>query len=494
MYEFIKIRLRFSDEKTFLETFLLLYAFVSAVFFLFTPYALIPVILIPVLFLTILKPEIFLALTFLTVYIQHTALKFMFAAGDIMEYPVYLIFLFLTLISWVLKKAINKETKRQTTPLDAPLLIIFLVETLTLLWTPNLELGLHFFAMFTCNAITFYLITAIVNDEKSLRNAVITIAVSTFIIIISVVVSKYYAKRIDMTLAKGITLGFFGIEQVDKRPMGLAGGPPSSELIVMVIMVFAPIGFRYKGFKHNLFFIATLSAFYAIGIMAVRSALASAVIGITLLIYLHPNTRKKFIFNALKYIVSIGLVVVFLTPGFIDRILMGFGYTEKLWFTPTKTPASTEFLSSSTQGVAGVNTRWLIWKSGFKHFMENPYTVLIGIGMSGFVYISKYTATETHGLVLSFLFDMGLAGIVLFLYLLWKIVYSMKEIYKRMDGSLTADIALGSVVSVIAVLGINETVWGDLTSVSSRYSWFVLSFLAASYNVLKNKHVAQTVN
>ncbi|MEO5358235.1 MAG: O-antigen ligase family protein [Nitrospirae bacterium YQR-1] len=477
------------NEKVYYGVALTAYAFICAFSYLLSPYLLTCMIIIPAfLILSFLIPNFSIAMIFLTFFVQHTGIKIMVSSSDTMEYPLYLIFVFIALLVWIVNKAINKETQRVVTPFDIPLVIIFLLETMTLLWTPSLELGLYFYVKLIFNYITFYVITAFIKDEKSLKASVAILCVATFAQSVSVLVSKYYNTIEFINLFKGITLSLYGIQTIENRPMGLAGAA-AAELMLMGILFIVSFSLRSKWYNHILYFACCLFIAYSIGVMAVRSAFLALIIGFVLLFYFQPEFRKRFFSYSIEFVLSVCLIVVLFTPGFIDRILIGFGYNEQLFFTKTSS-SNKELLKSSKQGLSAFSFRVKMWKDGIKYYKQNPHKILAGIGISGLVYLSQYTTTEAHGLLLSFFWDMGILGIIALLYLFWKIVIVIADIYKLMNNTLTATIALVCAISVIIVLGIDNIIWADLNSAFSRFSWMIMALFAASYNVLKNNHAS----
>ncbi|KJU83114.1 conserved hypothetical protein, membrane, partial [Candidatus Magnetobacterium bavaricum] len=113
------------------------------------------------------------------------------------------------------------------------------------------------------------------------------------------------------------------------------------------------------------------------------------------------------------------LIVITATPGFIDRMLVGFGYRGEPIFTKKSTQHSgnTANLSSKKEGVTGMKIRKQMWLDGLHYMQGHPYTFVTGMGIGGLVHVSPNTPREIHSLLLAFFFDMGMVGIIMLIYI-----------------------------------------------------------------------------
>lgn len=203
-----------------------LMALLAGMIYMLSPLYLVGAVCVLTLAFVALKGPMWgLLLTTFVYNIENTALHVHIADGnDHVDYPVYIVFLLVTLAGWAVHKAFNYHLKRQPTPLDLPLLALFLYQGVSLLWTPSLVLGLHFFLLLCFNMLMFYLLTAIIKTTRQLELVIAFMAVSALIHAVSVFISQWYTPHAELRFDKNIVLSYFALWQMDSRPWGLGGG------------------------------------------------------------------------------------------------------------------------------------------------------------------------------------------------------------------------------------------------------------------------------
>ena len=184
------------------------------------------------------------------------------------------------------------------------------------------------------------------------------------------------------------------------------GGPAHSAGFLM-LPIFIMIGKLFACHRFSIkCLIILIIGYLMIGLIttASRGALIGMMAGIFLLFLLHPFTKNKFIKYSFIIILLIPLVILVAKPSYIDRLLIGFGYTGHLYFSEEVTSQST---TASGQEVAsgGMAIRKTWWKKGINEMMKNPHQLLLGLGIGAFVDLTG--AVGTHSVPLSFFFDMG---------------------------------------------------------------------------------------
>jgi hypothetical protein len=194
-------------------------------------------------------------------------------------------------------------------------------------------------------------------------------------------------------------------------------------------------------------------------------------------------------------LVVVGMLVT--TPGYIDRMLVGFGYTGELLFSKKKSS------SSSDSDATGLTTRFKIWREGFEHLAESGGTILGGLGTGGFTYRVK--VFEVHNVYLAFYYDMGLAGLFLLLFLGFVFMRRTVPVYLACHARLArpptspdpagpagADFVLVMFFAVLTAFAAEVAIHGvvdyDVTSFVSRYAFFYL----ALYDVVLGLAEART--
>ncbi|MBV6343306.1 O-antigen ligase family protein [Candidatus Magnetobacterium casense] len=460
-----------------------LMALLAGMIYMLSPLYLVGAVCVLTLAFVALKGPMWgLLLTTFVYNIENTALHVHIADGnDHVDYPVYIVFLLVTLAGWAVHKAFNYHLKRQPTPLDLPLLALFLYQGVSLLWTPSLVLGLHFFLLLCFNMLMFYLLTAIIKTTRQLELVIAFMAVSALIHAVSVFISQWYTPHAELRFDKNIVLSYFALWQMDSRPWGLGGGPTMSGFVVAVIIFMLAFMVNSTGKKRISVVMVTILLSYSIVLMGVRAAFIALLPAFFLFFRLHPASREMFFRYAAMCIATMLLIVITATPGFIDRMLVGFGYRGEPIFTKKSSQhdANTAKLSSQKEGVTGMKIRKQMWLDGLRYIQEHPLTFVTGMGIGGLVHVSPNTPREIHSLLLAFFFDMGVAGILLLIYICYVLFENMYGRLHRLDTGQLSGLFAASCVMLLAVFGIEGLVWFDINSPSSRYVWFLLGLHVA---------------
>ncbi len=439
-----------------------------------------------------------LLLSVLAYNFESTALQVNITDGkDLVDYPVYNVFLLLTLTGWVIHKCLDWRLRRQSTPLDPVLGLLFVYQGVTLIWTPSLELGLHFFLLLCFNLLTYYLLTAVVKTLRQLKLVIAFMIVSALIHTVSVFISQWYTPHAELHFTKNVVLSYFALEQKASRPWGLGGGPTMSGLLVAaIIFVLGLMVNARKVSQLVLAFVAGLLA-YSIVLMGVRAAFIALIPAFVLFFRLHPAFRTRFIRYAVLCTTIVLFIVITATPGFIDRMLVGFGYRGEPIFTKkmNQNTVGSAKLSSKNEGITGMKARGQMWLDGLRYMQEAPCTFVTGMGIGGLVHVSPNTPREIHSLLLAFFFDMGLVGIILLIFICYVVFGEMYHTLKVLEDDELSSLTLASCVVLLTVFGIEGLVWFDINSPSSRYVWFLLGLHAAIGNIQdhnKSKHLAKS--
>ncbi|MBF0517576.1 MAG: O-antigen ligase family protein [Nitrospirae bacterium] len=418
-------------------------------------------------------------LTMFTFYIEFTCIEYFISeTGDAAIFPICILFMTITFGAWLYSKAVDKTLKRQTTPVDLVLMMILVYNGISLLWTPSLEEGSLFYLQMLFGALIYYLVTAIVTTREKLQRLIVMILVSGVICSIAVVVSKWYTAFYDFLIAPHTMLSVYGLRQIMNRPTGLTIGAPSTPLEMEMIMISITLLLLTKDrWKKSMYALVAAVGSLAIVMMAVRGAFVALGAAIIMFFKFHPIHREKFFKYTAVTLLLYLIIIVTATPGFIDRLIIGFGYKGRTMFTTSTTlKSNTEELSSKNEGVTGIGSRMTMWKTGLRYMVKNPYTFITGIGVGGFVYVVPDTISEVHSLIFSFFFEMGIFGLVVLAFFVNFFARTIYRTWKEFDGSYMAHLLFALSVVSIAVFAINGLIQFDLTSHTARFVWLLLGF------------------
>lgn len=158
----------------------------------------------------------------------------------------------------------------------------------------------------------------------------------------------------------------------------------------------------YFAAKKNIFskYFFILYLFYILMLFfdGARSALLSIIVPILLALFVYPKNRKML---------NISIIIYFLAFIF---------YALYLMFNP---------LSVSTVFRDTTSGRYELWVYGLRRFLEKP---LFGHGGANFSLDTQIFLTSPHNLIIQFISEWGVGGILLIFLLLWLYFYLLKNI------------------------------------------------------------------
>lgn len=130
--------------------------------------------------------------------------------------------------------------------------------------------------------------------------------------------------------------------------------------------------------------------------------------------------------------------------------------------------------------------RFGYWETAWKMFSESP---IIGKGFNAF---QTTTSRDTHNQFMKMLSDLGIIGLLAFLYLLYSAFMTGWRLYKETNYWLFKGLGLGFAVSVISLAITNS--FGDRWSYLSlgSYFWIFLAIVARARTLNDSKLTAQT--
>lgn len=132
--------------------------------------------------------------------------------------------------------------------------------------------------------------------------------------------------------------------------------------------------------------------------------------------------------------------------------------------------------------------RNVIWAYGFQLFLANP---IFGVGMMNsqelIVDLGYMRAARMHNLYLQILVDMGIAGILSYLFIIFIVFYYLSKtikIFKRINNKFMVYMSYAIRDYYIAVLIIGFFgAWG----IYDKIEWFIYGIVAASFNLAKHQ-------
>ena len=329
------------------------------------------------------------------------------------------------------------------------------------------------------NILLYWTVLVLCDSPRRLDLLLKTVLASALMTSLGVIASMYYEFDIHRYLASkwALELHFY-----TTRAGGIESWNQSAGLLSVASFVAAGYAVRARTLWRRVGWgLGAMYFFCTMLLPASRGALLGFLGAAVLLILALPATRRLFIRKTTLFVVVLIAGMLITTPGYIDRLLVGFGYTGELIFSKKKSS------SDSDSDATGLSTRFKIWAHGFRSLGERPATVLAGLGAGGFTYNVK--VFEVHNIYLAFYYDMGLVGLFLLALLgfvfLGRTVPAYHAFQARLSGPpgaggpASADFALVMFYAVLTALVAEVAVHGivdyDLTSFVSRYAFFYLA-------------------
>ena len=378
----------------------------------------------------------------------------------------------------------------RSTPIDALVWLIIFYELFSVLWTPVPEVGVFLCLYLLSYFFLFHLITNIVVNETILARTVNIIILGGIISATAIILSQWFeiSKTIVFTESSGIKLAF---QQQVSRAAGLAGTDHVAGFAsIAASFVLAKIVWE-KQFGMKAFY-TLIYAYLLCGIITTtsRGVAIGAVGAFVFFILIQDKLRNTFIKNIFVYGLLIIIVVLLAKPGFIDRLLVGFGYTGDLIFSDMSFQG-TEADISEGQGLSGMEIRWVWWKNGLYEMILHPLKILFGLGIGGFIVYSAGDNTvcspEGNNVAVSFFLDMGLFGIITLLILMYLLVKHLGYWVVHGERSYSYYLFIGSLTALVAETGIHGLVDYDIVSYAGKYLWFPLALTMAAMNIVKDE-------
>lgn len=409
-----------------------------------------------------------------------TDLKFYY-----MRFYPYLIAIFFTFIGWISLKIRREKDLRITTPLDGILIFVVGYSLFSLVWTPIPKAGIYLAIMLLLNLFAFYLFSRLVTDEQKLKQVINYFIVASVIIAIGIVVARSFTWQESIELNKNISL-YLAFEKVYNRPGGFSGPHHGAGLMTYAAaFIIGKMALENSRKIKSLYFLLLLFLIMAIIMTKVRSITLGLIIGLASFLWLHPKFRGKLISYTFLGAVIIVILILTVEADFLDRILLGLGYSGQFLFSEDKYFSGAS-VPGEVEGATGYKIRLYWWGNGLRAMIEDPLKLLIGLGMGGLINYAD-GAPEVSNIFLAFFFDMGLIGIIVLLFIVYILIRNIYFCLKNGQRTYSYCMLIAITAGLITDLAIHGLVDYDLNSYGSKNVWFPLGLCMAVINILKKE-------
>ncbi len=368
--------------------------------------------------------------------------------------------------------------RRNLSPLAPFVAAVVVLHLLALGWAPDTAFALGQLATLAFDALFFTVLVAAVSDARRLRAVLFTVLASAVAVCATMVCGALYDWAGSIPLGRGVSLTF---ELFSEERWGRIGGLCSANQAggFLVFATFVALGLSrlYRRFaRAGLCLLALLFLTFVV-VSGSRGAILGFLGACGAFLLLHPASRQRLLSRVVLLILALTLAIAAGKPSFIDRMLVGFGYSGPLLFSEKKNT------SESASNVSGSGARFRMWKDALSVMADRPEYLLLGLGPGGFIWHTH--EPEVHSLWLAFFFDLGLAGGLTGILGLATLLLAVGQALRRAPPGPERTLFLAVVVAALAELGLHSGIDHDLTSPVSRFAWLYVAILAAALQVVR---------
>jgi hypothetical protein len=423
------------------------------------------------------SPRLGLLLSVFTLFIGTPSLRIQ-VGGDTVQYFIFQLLLVPTLFSLIARAAFRREPLTVRSPFLAVCFLVAGGETLALLWAPQYALGAGHILTVLCNVLFFYLLLRLTENTAHLRDLFAVVMAAAFCMSawMGLAAFQHFDGSVALWPNADIFFELFSQERWS-RIGGLCAASQAGGFLVFATMLAAGLSRLHPpGGKRRFYAVFALYCIFWVAVSASRGAMIAAVGGAGLFILFHPALKRRLVSRLTVLVVLTVSLTLLGNPSFIDRMLVGFGYSGPLLFTEKKAGSDT------AENVSGTGARVRMWGQALKIMAEEPHKILLGLGPGGFIHHTG--EPEVHSLWLSYYFDMGLLGSVIGLFAMFVFIRGVREGLARGPDGPARILFLAALAGVISEAFIHSLIDHDLTSPVSRFTWLYMAVLAASLKIL----------
>lgn len=283
-------------------------------------------------------------------------------------------------------------------------MVLFCWAIISLFWTNNISHGINMTLTLLCSILVFQLHIFFLENRKALNKMLHIYVLLGVILGILMVLSKWYSYSKNVEILNNITISFGLIKEFTKRAAGFA--PTDTAASIINRFVFFTAALMYGSNFAKRIVLITIAGFLSICtfLTASKAGVITLILGVYMMIFL--NSSQRFSKFRLSILITIPILFVYFIFGgdLLFRI--------KLAFT------------ASPHG--GFINRSDMWEEGFKRLFESYG---LGVGAGGMCnYL--YPVVGPHSFYFSFLFELGVVGLILLLAIILISVNYFKEVLK----------------------------------------------------------------
>ncbi len=368
--------------------------------------------------------------------------------------------------------------REHLTPLAPFVLAVVSLHLCGLAWAPHANFALGQVATVCFDAVFFWMLVAAVSDARRLRALCFAVVVSAVLVCATMVCGALYDWAGTRHLATGIALNFELFSEARwGRIGGLCSANQSGGFLVFAAFVTLGLAGLYRRLARVLLWLLALVFLTFVVVSGSRGAILAFCGAAGAFLVFHEPSRRRLLSRSTLLALALGLAILAGKPSFIDRMLVGFGYSGPLLFSEKKK-------TESSSNVSGSGARFRMWKQALSVMADRPELLVLGLGPGGFIWHTR--EPEVHSLWLAFFFDLGIVGGLAGLLGLAVLAASVVSALRRAPPGPARTLFIAVTVASLAEIGLHSLIDHDLTSPVSRFAWLYVAVLAAGLRVVRN--------
>jgi O-antigen ligase len=421
-------------------------------------------------------------LTVATIFVGTPSLKITHATGVVTHLFPAMLLLPPVLFGFLAARAAAPDQGSSpplpSSPLVPFVVVLVVLHCLGLVWAPHTPFAVGQVGTLLFNAVLFFTVTATVTTEKRLEVLLATMAASAVAVCATMVCGAYFDWAATLHLGRGVELNFeLFSEERWGRIGGLCSANQAGGYLVLTAFLAAGLAMTRKRLTRVGLILLALVCVTFVVVSGSRGAILGLGGAASLFLLLNAHSRRRLISRSTLLVLVLAAAILAGKPSFIDRMLVGFGYSGPLLFTEKKNS------SDSTSNVSGSGARFRMWKDALGVMADQPELMLLGLGPGGFIWHTR--EPEVHSLWLAFFFDLGLLGGLTGLLGLATLAAAAREAVIKTPPGPGRVLFLATLTGCTAELGIHSLIDHDLTSPVSRFAWLYVAILAAALRVVR---------
>lgn len=420
-------------------------------------------------------------------FVGTPSLKLTYAPGVVTQFfpamllmpPLCLGFLARAALDGARRPPMRRENVSVLAPFVA---VVATLHLLALGWAPHTDFALGQLATLAFDVLFFCMLVAAVSDARRLRALCLTLAASAVLVCATMVCGALYDWAGTVHLGTGAELNFELFSEARwGRIGGLCSANQSGGFLVFATFIAMGLAVSSRRLARVAWGLLALVFLSFVVVSGSRGAILGFLGAAGAFLVLHAPSRKRLLSRSTLLVLALAVAILAGKPSFIDRMLVGFGYSGPLIF-------STKKKTESTSNVSGSGARFRMWKQALSVMADRPELLLLGLGPGGFIWHTR--EPEVHSLWLAFFFDLGLAGGLTGILGLAVLAATTARVLRRGPPGSVRVLFTAVAVAALAELGLHSAIDHDLTSPVSRFAWLYVAVLAAALRLARREAAA----